>query len=345
VTGPDLRVRAAGRLPPIWPPVRVKGYSGDGGFPWLSASPAAPVASTILAPGQYQLIRDDGSKSLVYGAGAGAIQVVDTSYSPGTMTVGDQQVVGHDGVLPGVDTQAGAVLSQDGIALVAPGLGYAALDAYDALSAIWNDPVIRLTSGRYQVLRMLYRGSLVTRRIYGRGRAITPVYGQVVSGAVPFTAQFQALDNNVYDDVTLSAVMQATPTVRPVSPIHPPTVMAPVLYGTTATLTVGGTVPTWPVITMAGYAVNPKLSFPGTAVTIGYTGSIAAGQLLTIDTRPWARTFMLGGASAAGGMNGSPMIALQLWPGTTTATYAVTSGASLCTISWNNAVQALGGSL
>jgi hypothetical protein len=300
---------------------------------------------STLAPGQYQLIRDDGSKSLTYGAGAGAIQVATTAYSPGTMIVGDQQVVGHDGVLYGVDTQAGAVLTQDGTALVSPAVGYTALDAYDALSAIWNDPVIRLTSGRYQVLRFNYRGSLVTRRIYGRGRAITPVYGKVMSGAVPFTCQFQCADNNVYGDATLSVSLQATPTAKPVAPIRPPTVLTPVLFGGTAMLTVGGTVPTWPVITFSGLAVNPKLTFPGTPVAIGFTGTIATGQTLTIDTRPWQRTFMLGTASAAGGMNGSPMIALQLWPGTTTATYAVTSGASLCTISWNNAVQALGGSL
>lgn len=301
--------------------------------------------ATTLAAGQYQLIRDDGTKSLIYGAGAGAIQVVDTSYSPGTMTVGDQQIVGHDGVLPGVDTQAGAVLSQDGIALVPPGTGYAALDAYDALSAIWNDPVIRLSSGRYQVLRMNYRGSLVTRRLYGRGRAITPVYGQVVSGAVPWTGQFQCLDNNVYDDATLTVSLQATPVRVPVAPSRPPTVLPPAYYGASGVLTIGGTVPTWPVITMHGPAVNPVLSFPGTAITIGYTGTIASGHSLTIDTRPWQRTFLLGSASAAGAMNGSPMIALQLWPGTTMAVYTVASGASLCTISWNNAVQALGGSL
>jgi hypothetical protein len=303
------------------------------------------VASTVLAAGQYQIIRDDGTKSLVYGSGAGGVQVVDTAYAPGTMTVGDQQVVGHDGVLPGVDTQAGAVLTQDGIALFAPGTGYAALDAYDALSAIWNDPVIRLASGRYQVLRFNYRGSLVTRRLYGRGRAITPVYGQVVSGAVPWTAQFQALDNNVYSDATLSVSLQATPVRAPVAPSRPPTVLPPAYYAATGMLTVGGTVPTWPVVAMHGPAVNPVLSFPGTPVSIGYTGTIASGQTLTIDTRPWARTFMLGSASAAGGMSGSPMIALQLWPGTTTATYTLASGASLCTISWNNAVQALGGSL
>jgi hypothetical protein len=302
------------------------------------------VASTTLAPGQYQILRDDGSRSLTYGAGAGAIQVQDTSYSPGTMTVGDQQVVGHDGILPGVDTQAGAVLAQDGIALVSPSIGYAALDAYDALSAIWNDPVIRLASGRYQVLRFNYRGSLVTRRLYGRGRAITPVYGQVVSGAVPFTMQFQALDNNVYDDVTAGAVMQAGATFKAIAPVKPPATLAPYTYGASAMLTVGGTVPTWPVITY-GPAINPKLSFPGTAVSIGYTGTVPPGQALVIDTRPWQRTFLVGGASAAGGMTGSPMIALQLWPGTTTATYTLTSGISTCVVNWNNAVQALGGSL
>lgn len=300
---------------------------------------------SALAAGQYQLTRDDGGNALTYGAGAGSVQVQSTAWSPGTMTVQDQAVTGHDGVLFGADTQAGAVITQEGVALVPPALGYTALDAYDALAAAWNDPAIRLSCNRYQVLRFLYRGSLVTRRVYGRGRAITPAYGQVTQGAVPFVAAFQLADGNVYDDATLTAVMQGTPATRPVAPVRPPTVLTPVLFGATASLAVGGTVPTWPVITMTGAAVNPVLTFPGTPVSVGYTGTIPAGQSLVIDTRPWQRTAMIGAASAAGGLTGGPMIGLQLQPGTTLATYTVASGYSLCTISWNNAAQALGGSL
>jgi hypothetical protein len=300
---------------------------------------------TALSPGQYQLSRDDGSRALTYGAGAGYVQVQATAWSPGSMTVQDQQVTGHDGVLFGADTQAGAMITQEGTALTAPGTGYTALDAFDALAAAWNDPVIRLTPGRYQVLRVCYRGSLVTRRVYGRGRAITPAYGQVSQGAVPFVAAFQVADNNVYDDTVLSVTMAGTPATRPVAPLTPPGVLPVVLFAGQSSLTVGGTVATWPVITMTGLAVNPRLTFTGTGISVGWTGTIPAGKSLVIDTRPWQRTALLSGAQAAGPLAGSPMIAMQLQPGTTQASYAVSSGYSLCTISWSNAVQALGGTL
>jgi len=106
-------------------------------------------------------------------------------------------------------------------------------------------------------------------------------------------------------------------------------------------------VPTWPVITFTGPVTNPSVTFSNNPVTIGYTGNLASGSTLVIDTRPWARTFLLNGASAAGLMSGSPLIAMQLQPGTVTATFGGTISGSVtptCVVSWYNALQTIGGS-
>jgi hypothetical protein len=300
-----------------------------------------------LSSGQYQLTRDDGSNALTYGRGASSIQVVNTAYSPGTMVVQDQSVVGHDGVLFGVDTQAGAVITQTGQAMTTPATGAYAMDAFDALSAAWNDPVIRLADNRYQILRLYYPGSAVVRRVYGRGRAITPGYGQVFQGLMPWTAQFQCADNNVYEDIQNVIQLQMIPNLAFPAPFKPPGVMQPAYLGDIARITIGGTVPTWPVITISGPVTNPQVTFTGTPVFTGYNGSLASGQSLVVDTRPWARTFMIGAASAAGGMTGTPLIGMQLWPGTTTVQLSGTpsrSGIASATIAWYNATQSLGGS-
>lgn len=308
---------------------------------------------SVLSAGQYQIARYDNSKTLTYGAGAGSIQVVSTAIAPGSMVLQDQAVVGHDGVLFGVDTMGGATITQNGICMTTPATGNLAMDAYDALAAIWNDPGVRLANNAVQVLRFLYRGSSVTRRVYGRGRAITPTYGQVFNGLVGFTAQFQCADGNIYEDTINTVNLTMNPGgiragVAPIAAASAP--MVATTWGpTTAVITVGGTVPTWPVITFGGPVNNPTLTFIGSGIIIGYTGTIASGQSVVIDTRPWARTMMLGGASVAGNLYGTTLISMQMWPGTVTVqfegNFTSQAGLGTCQVQWSNAVQALGGSI
>lgn len=303
-----------------------------------------------LTSGQYQISRYDGSNAVTYGMGAGNIQIDSTNVNPGTINVQDQAVVGHDGLLFGEDTMPGMVITQTGKAWTSPSQGPLALDSYSVLASAWNDPQVRLQDNAVQVLRAYYRGSSVIRRAYGRGRAITPSYGQVYQGLVPFTAQFQAADNNWYDDAQSSVTVSEGAKFfnSPLMPVGIPSHLAPVSQVGTATILVTGNLPTWPVITIGGPVQNPQLTFMNTPVTIGWTGVLASGQQLVIDTQPWARTFSIGTASAAGGMTGSPMISMQLQPGSTVIQYSGlnTSGLSFssCTVAWRNAWQAIGGS-
>jgi hypothetical protein len=148
------------------------------------------VADPTLALGQYS-IGKDGGPAFVYGRGANSIQVQDTQFDTGAVVVQDQAVTGHDGMVFGIDTLPGSVITQQGYSYTSPAQGALAMDAYAALAGTWNDPSVRLANGAVQVFRAYYPGSNVVRRCYGRGRKIVPVMGRVFQGVVPFTAQFQ----------------------------------------------------------------------------------------------------------------------------------------------------------
>lgn len=302
-----------------------------------------------MTPGQYQICRLDGANAVNYGMGAGNIQIDSTQVDPGTITVQDQPVVGHDGLLFGEDTMPGMVITQTGKALTSPSQGSLALDSYSVLASAWNDPQIRLQDNAVQILRAYYRGSSVVRRAYGRGRKIIPTYGQVYQGLVPFQSQFQAADNNWYDDAQSSVTVSiGIRFPRPLAPMRVPATLFPVSLSSTATVLVTGNLPTWPVITITGPVQNPQVTFANTPVTIGWTGTLPNGRSLVIDTEPWARTFSIGGASAAGGMSGSPMIAMQLQPGSTVINFSgidwLGLASATCTVGWRNAWQSIGGS-
>jgi hypothetical protein len=306
------------------------------------------MAEPVLAQGQYSIGHEGSSSPFIYGMGANNIQVSGTQTDTGTVTVQDQAVVGHDGMLFGVDTLPGMVVTQTGYAMTTPATGAIAMDSYSALAGAWNDPAIRLTDGAVQILRACYRGSSVTRRCYGRGRKIAPGMGQVFQGLVPFTAQFQAADNTWYEDQLSSVTISQAPsffgTLTP--PLTPP-------YQLTATnnfrqniLTNTGSLPTWPVFTIKGPVTNPLVTYVNTPVSVGYTGTLRNTDTLVIDTRPWARTVLVNGQSAAGLLSGSAMIAMQLQPGSVLVQYGGQdqTGTSLCTISWRSATLAIGGS-
>jgi len=61
---------------------------------------------------------------------------------------------------------------------------------------------------------------------------------------------------------------------------------------------VGGTLPTWPVITIYGPITNPSIQIAGLKFELQTT--LAAGQSVVIDTRPWSRQVTRAGASVAG---------------------------------------------
>ena len=262
--------------------------------------------------------------------------------------VQDQAVTGHDGLLFGIDTMPGMVITQTGFVLTSPAQGALAMDAYSALAGAWNDPSVRLADNAVQVLRGYYPGSSVVRRTYGRGRKIAPVYGTVYQGVVPFTSQFQSADTIWYSDTPTVLNLTQRPsflgTFTP--PMIPPyQLSASNIFQQSAIVNIGS-LPTWPVIVFTGPISYPGLSYVNTPVSVGYNGILKATDVLTIDTRPWARTAMLGNASVAGALTGSAMISMQAQPGSTVVKFTGqdSTGQATCVITWRNATLAIGGS-
>jgi hypothetical protein len=305
------------------------------------------VADPTLATGQYS-IGKEGGPGYVYGRGASSIQIQNTATDTGSLVVQDQAVTGHDGTLFGIDTLPGMVITQTGYAFTSPSQGALALDAYSGLAGAWNDPSVRLADNAVQVLRGYYPGSNVVRRTYGRGRKIVPTYGQVYQGVVPFTAQFQSADTIWYSDVPTVLNLTQRPsflgTFTP--PMIPPyQLSASNIFQQSAIVNIGS-LPTWPVIVFTGPISYPGLTYVNTPVSVGYNGILKATDVLTIDTRPWARTAMLGNASVAGVLTGSAMISMQAQPGSTIVKFTGqdSTGQATCVITWRNATLAIGGS-
>lgn len=301
--------------------------------------------------GQYS-IGTPGGTMLVYGNGAGNIFIQDTQTDTGSITTQDQPVVGQDGLQFGVDTQPGMVITQTGWCRVA-GNGAAAMDAYSALSAKWNDPSVRLVPGAVQVLRVQYPYSAVTRRCYGRGRKIAPAMGLVNQGVVPFTAQFQAADNIWYEDVLSSISLTQAPSFLGgglIPPATPPLNVVQATNTQTNTANNTGSLPTWPVFTFtgptAGQMNSPGVAYVNTPVSLTFNGALHNGDTLVIDTRPWARFGLLNGGSAAGLITGTAMINMPLQPGATVIQFTGLdySGTATLTVSWRSATEAIGGS-
>jgi len=306
------------------------------------------VAEPTLALGQYSIgteMAGGDPNTVVYGFGTLNL-VASTSVDTGSMASQDQAVVGHDGQLFGVDTLPGMIVSQNGQSYASAN-GRAALDAFSALAGKWTDPAVRLTAGSVQILRAYYPVSNVTRRCYGRGRKIQPVYGQANQGLVPWAAQFQAADGNWYSDAESSLTLATTPSYfgTLTFPLTPPFNWQSALNYQTNLAVNAGSIPTWPVITFNGPLTTPGLAYVNTPVAIGYTGVVGAGQSLVIDTRPWRRTALLGTSSVAGLLTGNPMISLQLQPGSTLMRLSGSdpTGQGSCVIKWRSAWPAIGG--
>jgi len=306
---------------------------------------------TDITSGQYQIVRSDGTGAVTYGMGAGFIQIDSTTPDSGSVNVQDQPVVGHDGLLFGVDTLPGMVVTQTGKAYTSPSQGSLALDAYSVLASAWNDPYTRLVNNSYQVLRAFYRGSSVIRRAYGRGRKITPTMGLVYTGQVPFVAQFQCADNNWYDDAATTVVIpiQARGFSSIIAPVKLPTTTIPRNLQNLVAVLNSGTLPTWPVFQITGPIQNPSVTYENYPLNIGYTGKVGPGQTLVIDTRPWVRSMVIGTASAAGGMFGSSaLIGMQLPVGQTIVKYEgldyLGVSTSTCSVVYRRAWQSIGGS-
>jgi hypothetical protein len=299
--------------------------------------------STILIPGQYQL-----DSNAPFGSYADYVQIEDVSVDPGSAITQNTPLVGEDGLQFGIDTHTGLLVTFTGHVWSAGGTPLQAMDAWNAWSGQWNDYAVRLQNNVMSQLRCYHPMSNVIRNLYGRPQQCNAVLAEASQGYIAFTASFQAADPNFYSDTLSQLSINQLPadTGGFISPFTPPLMVA---SNTTTQNTLAlntGSLPTWPIIQFIGPVAYPALSYVNTPVNIGYNGIIGAGQILTIDTRPWARTALLNGLSVAGNLTGDRMVNMRLFTGGTVFSYSGQDpyGESSCVVTWQNANAHIGGS-
>lgn len=164
-------------------------------------------------------------------------------------------------------------------------------EALDMLRQVWRADSLRGGPGRLGYLSRTAGGR--TRRLYGRPRDfgigsedLTP------QGYTPVAAKFTAIDDRFYDGTAKTEELwdyylgSAPP--RPGRPSwgdNPP-------WSTskrTAELVVAGRLPTHPAITIYGPCINPKVTING-LWAVQLTLTLMAGEYVTINAYPWART-------------------------------------------------------
>lgn len=193
-----------------------------------------------------------------------------------------------------------------------------ALAAVETLQGVWEPEEVRSTPGTVSVLRYKRPGAGV-RRVYGRPRRFAaPLDNLLLHGRVDITMDFRRADPLHYDDVEESVVigmLAAEVGGFPVPAVTPWT-SVDVAEPQARTIRVGGTAPTWPVITFRGpQLVAPWVQIGGVRCALQVT--MSPGDEIVVDTRPWVRTAY---------RNGAPQPAL-LAPATSLADMKLTPGA------------------
>lgn len=239
----------------------------------------------------------------------------------------DQEMVTEDGVRFGRDFTGGMTITFDvGVdtsqttssKTMTPQARTAAnLDAVDRLRAAWSAKALKRRPGAVAVLREAYGGR--ERVFYGRPRgfAVPQVEGHPRDrlGYTAVLARFDCVDQNYYDGVEQSIDVPIAPAASGglVAPLKSP-LRAVRPNSSTRVLSVGGTSPAVPVITLYGPGSNLTVEFVG-VFSVGIRATLAYDQRVTIDPRPFARTVLnQAGASWAGRLTGVARLSDMLIP-------------------------------
>lgn len=165
------------------------------------------------------------------------------------------------------------------------------------LAAAWRGDSIRNTPNAMATLT-----AHTGRSVFGRPRRYQPKYDLLPFGVTAVTCDFATADDLWYgaeEFATVNLVPTGTggglkaPLVAPLS--------TSATSDRSQTITIGGQVPTWPVITITGPITNPQIEVLG-QFKLGFNLTLAYDQSLVIDTRPWARTVLNNNGSVAGSL-------------------------------------------
>lgn len=235
---------------------------------------------------------------LVFGRGTEYL-VVRVEFGQPTVVINDAPLPREDGVRFGRDTLHGRTVLFDMVMNKKNATEAENLEALDLITSAWSADEARILPDELVVLRMNRFGR--STRIYGRPRNFAPIMGTVSRGYVPITADFQCVDHLFYADEegtnTLSIV--PAPVGGFIFPITFP-VSSSGIGEKEGEITIGGNRPTWVTVTINGPITNPQVDvLDSWKATLLMT--IADGQSVTIDPRPWSRGILLDGVANVAG--------------------------------------------
>jgi hypothetical protein len=229
----------------------------------------------------------------------------------------DVEPPSEDGLWLGVDYAGGRLVRIDA-AVRAAGDPAAVLDTVASLQAVADDTAVRLQAGAYTLLRLKLPGREV-RVVRGRLRKAAAELDKLINGFVPLDMEFQAADAVFYGDseqstsIPLGIIEGGGFTAPIVAPI--------VVDGTgddrPGRITVDGTAPAWPVLTVHGPCANPRITHVESGRVLELRTTIPAGESVDIDTRPTVRTVTRSGGGT-----------LTLTPASRIDAFSLPSGAS-----------------
>ena len=173
-----------------------------------------------------------------------------------------------------------------------------ALAGLAAMGAVWQAPKW-LQPQNIAMLR--YRVGDRTRCVFGKPRRFShAVNNNILGGHIPPVATFDLADHRHYDDV--ENVLDVT--VSPTTPggFDVP-LLVPLVIELVATtvragvFSVGGDMDTPVMVDFIGPLTNGKVTI-GSFFEVGFVGTLAAGESITVDARPWSMgVYRSGGGS------------------------------------------------
>ncbi|GGW95305.1 hypothetical protein [Streptomyces noursei] len=185
------------------------------------------------------------------------------------------------------------------------------LNRLSVMGQAWDAEALRRRFATPAVLSTVQGGR--GRRFYGRPRKWAPAGSKLTrQGYTPVVATFACQDATAYDEVEQRTRVDIAPPPHRglVGPLTTPLTMTGESSGKVAgVVMVGGTRPTWPLITIYGPITQPVCEVVGRwKVSLDLT--LGEGEQIVIDPRPWARTVLRNGsASVAGSLyRGSPRL-------------------------------------
>lgn len=296
--------------------------------------------ATTLEEHQFEILNEDADSGVAFGIGLG-VSVDAAGFDPGTndWLVQDQEDPNTGATRTGRDVRTGSTFTWS--MHVNESDVETALASLDELADIWAPD--DLESGEVMVVR--YRVGDRVRRVYGRPRrwGQTPD-NRILNGMIPVTADFKRVSPLFFDDGIESVNLGLSYTSEGgfIFPVTFPVMTLPGGF-TPGEAHVSGRRKTWPIIRVNGPVSNPEIQAQNW--TLKLTTTIADGDWIEIDTRPWKKTIINSSGGAVPGVLSAQtsLRNLFLLPGHQSFGMRGVSGEGTgnCTISWYPAYASL----